>query len=656
MSQPLSYADIIWKDDVPCSVAFDDIYFSRAGGVAETEHVFIDGNDLPQRFETLRDHFTIIETGFGTGLNFLVTAQHFLNHAPKDTLLHFISTEKYPLHPDDLVKALSFFPEFSIISTEMMQQYPPAHTGFHRLYLAGGRIMLTLLLGDINDTLPQLCAKADAWFLDGFAPAKNESMWNDALFHHIARLTKPEGTLATYSAAGAVRRALTACGFDVEKTKGYGHKRDMVKARMITPPAPSADLTDTPWFIPKTSANIHEITQKKAIIIGGGMAGCFTAASLSKRHFDVTLIERHETLCEEASGNPYGILQPAITAAEDVAGNYHLAGFLHSLRRIQTSDVAFTQSGAIHLSHKREGKETILPQGFLEVIEQEELRALSGCHLNATDHAFYLNQSGYLRPKAFIENVLAPYQNQIRSMLETEALSFYREDGMWHVCNQQQKTIAAAPFLILANANDAVHFKATSWLPLQPVRGQLTYLPATQPSHRLKTILCHETGYILPADASGNHTLGATYEPFRHEKGLLAVSHQRNIAGFTHALGEAVDDDIDLDHLKGRVSFRCTTPDRLPFIGPAPDNIQFSKDYANLSHGKYQSLAHGTYHDGLYLNLAHGSRGLSSAPLAAEIIASYLCNEPQPLPLELLHAIHPARWLIRQLKKGKSVA
>ena len=199
-SNSISYANIIWKDNVPCSLDFDDIYFSKSGGTDETKHVFINGNNLYSRFANIDDNFTIIETGFGTGLNFLVTADLWLKTSPDSARLHFISTEKHPLSPDDLAKALTFFPEFETLTSELIEQYPPLCQGFHNLVFCDGKIKLTLLYGDINQTLPQLEATADAWFLDGFAPAKNEGMWTENLFNHIARLSKQDTTLATYSA------------------------------------------------------------------------------------------------------------------------------------------------------------------------------------------------------------------------------------------------------------------------------------------------------------------------------------------------------------------------------------------------------------------------------------------------------------------------
>ena len=650
MSYSLSYADIIWKDDVPCSTQFDDIYFSRDGGVDETQHVFIHGNNLTSRFQTAKDSFTIIETGFGTGLNFLITADLWLKTAPKNSRLHFISTEKYPLSPADIKKALSFFPQFAELANSVLSQYPPACKGTHRIYIANGRITLTLLFGDINDTLPACEAKADAWFLDGFAPAKNESMWSESLYIEIARLSKLGTTIATYSAAGAVRRALAAVGFDVAKTRGFGHKRDMVTAIFNKEPPPSTKRDKTPWF--DTSSKKGLINDKTAIVIGGGIAGGFAAASLAKRGFNIHLIERNESMCRETSGNPTGILQPAITAPDDLSGQYHLAGFLHSLNLLRSMKTAFQQTGALYFNLKREEKETVLPASLMQIIDNESASRLAGDDIHFKNKCYYLTDSCYLAPHGFVENVLAPFKEQIQTHFNTEALVLKKEGEHWQLFDKDGLKIASAPYVILASANDANQFEATNWLPLQAVRGQLTYLAATKKSKQLKTILCHETGYILPADEQGIHTIGATYEPFLDNKELLSESHERNIKGFNEALGENVS--VDTESLEGRVSFRCTSPDRMPFIGPVPDASAFREDYSELHHGTMKPYGPSRYLDGLYLSVAHGSRGLSSAPLAAEIIASYITGEPMPIARPLLHAIHLARWPIRQLKKGKT--
>lgn len=231
-------SNIEWRDGQPYSIQFQDVYFSSDNGLAETDYVFLQGNNLASRFQQFSSFqpseskkFTIIETGFGTGLNFLCAARLWLSIAPQNVRLHFISTEKYPLTYSDIVAAQSLWPDLSPVSTEFLVSYKKLADGSATAYLFDERIELTLLIGDANITLKDLNITADAWFLDGFAPAKNPGMWQAELFSHMARLSKPGTTFATFTSAGLVRRGLQAAGFKVNKHPGFGKKREMLIGR-----------------------------------------------------------------------------------------------------------------------------------------------------------------------------------------------------------------------------------------------------------------------------------------------------------------------------------------------------------------------------------------------------------------------------------------
>ena len=210
-------AEIEWRDGVPVSRQFDDPYFSMQDGLAETNHVFLAGNDVPNRF---RDGFRIAELGFGTGLNALAAWQSWLQ-AKIPGQLRFTSFEAFPMSPEDMAQALAHYPTLAVLSDQLIEAWRSGtelHTDtFH----------LQVILGDARKTLPDWTDKADAWFLDGFAPANNPQMWGDDMMHQVARHTNPGGSFATYTAAGAVRRALQAAGFQVERRTGFGRKRHM---------------------------------------------------------------------------------------------------------------------------------------------------------------------------------------------------------------------------------------------------------------------------------------------------------------------------------------------------------------------------------------------------------------------------------------------
>ena len=225
----IPFAHIQWKDNQPYSLDFNDVYFNSENGLQETEYVFIAHNQLKQRFSQLKNStFTIIETGFGTGLNFLAVAAQWLTLAPLSAKLRFISIEKYPIHPADFFYAVHVWPSVPSISKELCAQYDNLKVGINTYNLAEGRIQLDLHIGDIAEQLPNIQASADAWLLDGFAPAKNADMWSSELFSHMARLSKKDTTFATFTSAGAVRRGLQAVGFEVQKHAGFGKKREML--------------------------------------------------------------------------------------------------------------------------------------------------------------------------------------------------------------------------------------------------------------------------------------------------------------------------------------------------------------------------------------------------------------------------------------------
>ncbi|MBI1492877.1 tRNA (5-methylaminomethyl-2-thiouridine)(34)-methyltransferase MnmD [Halocynthiibacter styelae] len=208
-----------WRDDgVPVSDRFDDPYFSVVNGLEETRHVFLAGNDLPARF---RDGFHIAELGFGTGLNMLATWLMWQETGQEGTL-HFTSFEAFPMQTTEMEQALAHFPEAHAIAAPFLEQWA---AGKRVIEMPG--LVANIHIGDAREILPGLNLLADAWFLDGFAPAKNPELWSEEILHGVANHTAEGGTFATYTAAGFVRRTLDAAGFDVTRVPGFGRKRHM---------------------------------------------------------------------------------------------------------------------------------------------------------------------------------------------------------------------------------------------------------------------------------------------------------------------------------------------------------------------------------------------------------------------------------------------
>jgi tRNA 5-methylaminomethyl-2-thiouridine biosynthesis bifunctional protein len=650
-------ATLDWDDEQPVSRRFGDVYFSRASGLDETRHVFLGHNRLPERFATLQAGQSLVigETGFGTGLNFLAAWQCFDEKAPPDARLHFFSVEKYPLAPADLARALALWPELKPYADALLDQYSPLTVGSHRFNFDNGRVCLTLLVGDVLERLPQWEATVDAWFLDGFAPAKNPEMWQPELFRQMARLSAPGATFATFTSAGTVRRGLADAGFTVEKVAGFGHKREMSRGWLQQPP-------ERPWQAPWLARPRQVYQQKTAIVVGGGIAGVSTAASLAARGWQVTIVERHHELAQGGSGNPQGVLYAKLSPHFTPQTWLVLAGFAYTVRLLKRllpdNGISWQQSGVLQLAHgedesKRQQGLAVagLPAEFLRPVDAAEASELAGLPL--TQGGLYFGEAGWVHPPALVA-ALAHHPNiGVRLTSSVIELDYNPIDQSWLALGDEGP-LALGEVVILAGAEETNRFDSTAHLPIKKIRGQITRLPATAGSAALKTTLCGE-GYIAPV-RNGEHTLGAS---FNFERDDLQVSPQEHVENLTMLqqlapdLYRALDAGrADAEALPGRAAFRATSPDYLPIIGPVADADALAEVYSALRNDATLQLdAEAPWLPGLYVNTAHGSRGMITAPLSGELIAAYLEREPFPVSRALREALHPNRFTIRKLMR-----
>ena len=377
MKPVLPHAQLDWDDQGrPYSRVFDDVYFSDKSGLEETRYVFLEQNNLRERFTALPDggRLVIGETGFGTGLNFLCAWQLFEQHAVAGARLHFVSVEKYPLSQPDLQRALALWPELKQFADPLLAQYVAIHQGFQRLILDNGRVTLTLLIGDALEQLPQLDAQVDAWFLDGFAPAKNPDMWTAELFTELARLAAPGSTISTFTSTGWVRRLLNAAGFKMKRTPGIGHKWEILRGVFLGwPEGAEVPLAEKPWFARPTELN----GERRALVIGAGLAGCATAASLATRGWQVSLLERHDALAQEASGNPQGVLYLKLSAHGTALSQLIVSGFGYTRRLLEhlQRGVDWDGCGVLQLAFNAKEAErqaqlaTAFPEDLLHVLD-----------------------------------------------------------------------------------------------------------------------------------------------------------------------------------------------------------------------------------------------------------------------------------------------
>ncbi|MFJ2548364.1 bifunctional tRNA (5-methylaminomethyl-2-thiouridine)(34)-methyltransferase MnmD/FAD-dependent 5-carboxymethylaminomethyl-2-thiouridine(34) oxidoreductase MnmC [Pseudomonas sp. NPDC087612] len=662
MTEVTQYAQIDWDDQGrPHSRQYDDIYFSKEQSLEETRHVFIDQNDLRQRFSAMQPGQCLVigETGFGTGLNFFCAWQLFAECAPADARLHFISVEKYPLTRADLSRALALWPQLAPFSSQLLSQYVAVHEGFQPFAFEQGRVRLTLMIGDVLEQLPQLDAQVDAWFLDGFAPAKNPEMWTPELFAEIGRLSAPGTTLGTFTSTGWVRRGLIAVGFSMKRIPGIGKKWEVLRGAFNGWPAEQPQpAASAPWFARPPALR----GPRQALVIGAGLAGCASAASLAARGWQVKVLERHATPAAEASGNPQGVLYLKLSAHGTALSRLILSGFGYTrrlLERLQRGQ-DWDGCGVLQLAFdaKEDQRQQQLAAAFnpqlLQRLDREQAEQLAGVALDSG--GLFYPEGGWVHPPALCQAQLQ--HPNITLLTHHQVLQLRKVDGLWQAW-ESDKLLASAPLVVLATAAEIHNFEPCAGLPLKRIRGQVTRLPVTAQSQALTTVVCAD-GYVAPP-RNGEHTLGASFDFHSTDLTPTPGEHVGNLG-----LLEAISSDLaqrlgahslDPHTLQGRAAFRCTSPDYLPIVGPLAEQAQFNHDYAVLARDARQIPATPCpWLEGLFINSGHGSRGLITAPLAGEMIAAWADNAPLPVPRAVAEACHPNRFMLRELIRNKKAA
>ncbi|WP_455921290.1 bifunctional tRNA (5-methylaminomethyl-2-thiouridine)(34)-methyltransferase MnmD/FAD-dependent 5-carboxymethylaminomethyl-2-thiouridine(34) oxidoreductase MnmC [Pseudomonas putida] len=656
MSTETLHAQIDWDElGRPTSRQYGDVYFA-ASGLEETRHVFIDQNDLTARFGALGDgqRLVIGETGFGTGLNFFCAWQLFDQLAAPSARLHFISVEKYPLSHADLSRALALWPELAPFTTPLLQQYVGIHPGFQRLVFDGGRVTLTLMIGDVLEQLPQLDAQVDAWFLDGFAPAKNPEMWTPELFAELARLAVPGSTLGTFTSTGWVRRGLIAVGYKMKRIPGIGKKWEVSRG-VFQGPTEAVVSTVKPWFArpPRAAGERH------ALVIGAGLAGCATAASLAARGWRVSLLERHAEVAQEASGNPQGVLYLKLSAHGTALSQLIVSGFGHTRRLLEHLQRGrdWDDCGVLQLAFDtKEGQRQAQLAGafdaqLLHLLDRDAAQARAGIAL--ASGGLYYPEGGWVHPPALCQWQAS--QPGVHLFTHHHALDLRKVDGHWQAWDGE-RLLASAPVAVLCTAAQVRETVQTADLPLKRIRGQITRLPETPGSATLGTVVCAE-GYVAPARL-GEHTLGASFDFHNDDLTPTVAEHEGNLAMLDEISSDLTERlaarQLPMEQLQGRAAFRCTSPDYLPIVGPVADREAFSQAYAILSRDARQVPDVACpWLEGLYVNSGHGSRGLITAPLSGELIAAWVDDEALPLPRGVAEACHPNRFWVRNLIKNK---
>ena len=612
------------RDGIPCSTQFGDPYFSLQDPIKESQYVFLDSTNITHRWQD--KPFTIAELGFGFGINFITTADAWLKNSTSQYWLNYISIEKYPISPKDLIKCHQKLGIDSDISNALIKQYPLLLTGFHRIEFADYKISLTLVFGDGLDGLKQCSLTADAWYLDGFAPNKNADLWSAEIAQHIFRLSKTNSTFSTYSAASSVKHVFSQAGFTIEKQPGFGKKREMLIGKVNDKQTPqSYSLKDKSWLInPKI-----KYSKKHAIVIGAGMAGVCMAAALAKRKWHVTLIEKHDSIASEGSGNPNAILMPRLSVDHDIQSQLTLLGFLYSqrfLNNLQNNSKEFNwhQCGAVQIP--RDDAQRIrmqqiisqedIPESILQDINQQQASELTNC--NVASGGWYIPLAGWLRPKLLCHALINQNKQFIDVIDNTEVYQLEKKNSQWIAHDKHKQSICEAKTAIIANANSVNQFSTTEWCRLHPKRGQISLVNKRDSNIHPSKIICADA-YITP-EINDHYAIGATFITADTSTEIRDSEHRENLSKIKNMLPDFQFNDEK--KLTGRAAIRAVSTDRLPILGPAGDEDIFNQTYQHAALGStIHSYPVGTNQQGLYIASGFGSRGLAWIPLCSEALA-----------------------------------
>ncbi len=612
---------------VPYSEAYGDVYHSAAGGLGQARHVFLGGNELPARWRG-RPLFSILETGFGTGLNFLATWAAWRADPQRPQRLHFFSVEKHPFGTADLAVLHERYGELADLARELRGQWPVLVPGFHRLHFDDGRVTLTLAFDDARLALPQIAGRFDAFYLDGFAPARNPELWSAELMAALGRLAAADASAATWSVAGGVRQALAAAGFTVHKRPGFGGKRQMLHARITA--ARAADAMQT---------------ARTAVVLGAGLAGSACAERLAARGWDVTVIDRQPGPGRETSGNLAGALLPVLSLDDNRLSRLARAGFLYALRHLQALtdrglNVPWQACGVlqlardpVHLENQRRiVKRRRFPEEFVGWVDADEAARLAGRAV--AGGGWWFPAGAWASPPALCAANLA--SRPVRTRFGVSVAALEQTAAGWLLRDDAGSAIAEAPVVILANGLGVKALVQAAHLPLRCFRGQVTHLPeaATPP---LDIVVCRE-GYITPAVA-GIRCVGASFHASTESALRLADQEgnlqrlERMLPGYGAGLAAAA--------LDGRVGFRPVSPDKLPLVGPL----------TRADAPPPRSLRELPRWPGLFTAAGYGARGIIWSALTAELLASRLSAEPWPIEAELADALDPGRFILRAQRR-----
>lgn len=587
----LKLADIDWTEDgQPVSSTYGDVYFSREDGLAESRAVFLAGCGLPEAWRGRR-HFTVAELGFGTGLNILALLDLWTRNRPPGGHLNIWSVEAHPLWVDALEASHAAWPELAELSQALRARWPRLVPGFHRVDLPEYHATLDLAFGEATEMLSAWAGQADAWFLDGFAPATNPAMWSDEVLGLVAARSTPGARAATFTVAGQVRRGLAAGGFTVEKKPGHGRKRERLEAVF------AGDPTEQP-------------PPNRIAVIGGGIAGASLVRAFRRLGLEPTLIEADD-IGSGASGAPAALVTPWVDAGLSPTAVLAAQAF----RRASTLYRTETPDGVIRTGVLRLARDATDMKRLTQIADQSIWAWGSFSALGEPDMAALIDEDQAAPGLLLNEGLVIEPRRILNTWL----------DGVERVHGQVTAIVPGAPTCIALADGRSLNFDAVviaaGWgssalaeFPLKPVRGQLIWVEGVDPGWGA----VWGPGYAVPTRSGV--LVGAT-----HDRGRTDV--EANPAD-THELIERLNQArprlacrLHGLEMSSRAAIRATTPDHRPSCGALDD--------------------------GVWILSGLGGRGFAWAPLLAEHLAAVICATPSPVSVDHLPLIAPRRFAVQ---------
>ncbi|KSB88098.1 FAD-dependent cmnm(5)s(2)U34 oxidoreductase [Caulobacter vibrioides] len=579
---------LVWREDgLPQSRLYGDVYFSSADGLAETRAVFLEGCGLPGAWEG-RDRFVVGELGFGTGLNIAALLDLWRREKPAGGRLHIFSIEAHPITRDEAARALAVWPELGQAAQVLLDHWPSAARGFHRIDLPGFDATLDLAVMDVAQALASWSGMADAWFLDGFSPALNPAMWSEEILAAVAARTARGGRAATFTVAGAVRRGLAAAGFAWEKRPGFGRKRERLEATFPGERASPAS--------PRSLA-----------IVGGGIAAASLARAARAEGLVVTVLDADR---DKASGNPAALVTPALDAGGGPRAAFPAQALARAAALYDALPDAVLARGVLRLATGPRD-----PDRFAAVTGQDLFAAGEMTALDAEAASAALGEPALAALRMDLARVVEPAAILTAWRGEAIAAEVARldrtEDG-WRLLDADGAELAIVDLVALAGGADMARLWPQA--PIRPVRGQTSWTGPTDEA----TAPAAFGGYAVPT-RQGGVLFGATHDRGETASDLREADHERNRTALAKGRPELAARLAEVP-LDGRAAVRATTADHLPLAGAVPGGSE-----------------------GLFVLGGLGGRGFTTAPLLAEHVVALMLGAPSPLPRDLAALVDPGR-------------